>query len=435
MAELSWGEKAKLLGNLLAVTATQSPAERAAQTLAQVSGMVRLSRTLVPYYRDRLPHIPAKITSFEDFAQLPLVTRDHIQEYRLRLHNNTPPDIFRSTGVATTSGSTGKPIETHGHPPAQALGQQLQYRLQRIHGFDFNARCAFIVNPEPSGRADPPEGARGSRPWGGSNGSGDSVFLNLLSDPKDQLDWLVRMKPKYLSTYPSNLQALVQLTQASGVRPVGLEKIVLSSEPASEELVALVSQEWGATCVLTYSAREVGLIAAGAPDKGGYHLQSENVYVEILDDGGNPCSPGVVGRIVVTTLQDLLRPLIRYEIGDYGEFAEESPDDSVTLPRLRRVVGRKRSMIRLPDGRTVWPHFEFASLLKVGGLVQWQLVQRKDLSILVRVVSRGAFSEPLRRAVTHVVQEGLPGVTVEVQPVKEIERTRRGKYLELISEL
>jgi phenylacetate-CoA ligase len=139
--------------------------------------------------------------------------------------------------------------------------------------------------------------------------------------------------------------------------------------------------------------------------------------------------------VVVTTLFDLRRPLIRYEIGDYAEVDSTDPNDPISLPRLKRIVGRQRTMIRLPNGRRVWPHFEFASLVEMGGMRAWQLVQRKDLSMLVRVVPTERYSEAVHDEIVHTVKVALPGLAVKVVEVGAIARTPRGKFRELISEL
>src|SRR5690606_33719563 len=107
---------------------------------------------------------------------------------------------------------------------------------------------------------------------------------------------------------------------------------------------------------------ELGPIALEAPD-GDYAVISPVIYLEILDDNDQPCEPGVTGRVVVSTLQDLLRPLIRYETGDYAEWSSAAIQKGPHYPRIRRIAGRQRAMVTLGDGRRVWPYFELAPLL------------------------------------------------------------------------
>ena len=61
-----------------------------------------------------------------------------------------------------------------------------------------------------------------------------------------------------------------------------------------------------------------GIIALQCPSGGLYHLQSESVHVEILDEAGRPCAPGEIGRVIVSPLHNFAMPLLRYESGDYA---------------------------------------------------------------------------------------------------------------------
>ena len=208
-------------------------------------------------------------------------------------------------------------------------------------------------------------------------GKGEALALTLNTSTHEQLTWLCQVEAPYLSTYPSNLQALLQLSTETGLRPQGMSHVVLPSEPVSPELTQLAEKVWNCACLATYSANEVGLIASAIPGATeGYDVAAENVYVELLHEDGSPCEEGDVGRIVLTTLQDLRRPLLRYAIGDYGQWVPGDPTDPICLPRLRCIFGRERTMIRLGDGHRIWPHFEFAGLIEQGGIRRWQLVQK-----------------------------------------------------------
>lgn len=431
------------LVEILEATQLQSPAEREAQQLAQLDGFIRLIRAQLPGSASRFTHIdPKRPLTWRAFRSIPLLTRAALQDAGDSLELPRRPPGFEITGQATTSGSTGTPVTTRSTWGMGALNRAIQIRIQRLHRFDFDATCAFITAPTPAGRADPPHGRSGEA-WAAPFGSGRGHQLNLLASTDDQLDWLARLAPKYFATYPSNLHALLLRSRERGVAPRALEQIILSSEPVSPELVQLCRDTWNARVLLTYSSNEVGAMAFGLPDEDELIVQSENVLLEVLRDDGSACEPGEVGRVVVTTLQDFLRPLVRYEIGDYAEVG--TPVDAATsltdasalvrLPRLRRVLGRQRTMITLPDGRRVWPHFEFARLVELGCLRQWQLVQKKDRSLEVRVVPLRELAEADFTTIHRVVADALPGIDARVVCVDAIARSPRGKYLELISEL
>ena len=92
------------------------------------------------------------------------------------------------------------------------------------------------------------------------------------------------------------------------------------------------------------------------PESENLHIQSESVFVEVLDENGNACRPGEVGEVVITPLHNLAMPLLRYSIGDFAEVG--SCSCGRTLPVLRRIMGRTRSMVRLPNGDEFYASFQ-----------------------------------------------------------------------------
>jgi phenylacetate-CoA ligase len=73
------------------------------------------------------------------------------------------------------------------------------------------------------------------------------------------------------------------------------------------------------------------------------------VLVEILDAQGRPCRPGEIGRVVATPLHNVAMPLLRYELDDYAEVGQACACGR-GLPVIRRILGRRQNMLRLPDG-------------------------------------------------------------------------------------
>jgi phenylacetate-CoA ligase len=139
-----------------------------------------------------------------------------------------------------------------------------------------------------------------------------------------------------------------------------------------------------------YSCEEVGIMALQCPRHEHHHVQSESVLVEILDDQGNPAGPGQIGRVVVTSLHSFAMPLIRYAIGDHAEVGEACPCGR-GLPVLRRILGRDRNRVTLPDGRRTWPDIG-ALWATIPDAAQIQLVQRGPDLIEVRYARENRLS-------------------------------------------
>ena len=144
--------------------------------------------------------------------------------------------------------------------------------------------------------------------------------------------------------------------------------------------------------------------------------------------------PGEIGHVVVTTLHNFAMPLIRYRLRDQAEVGEPCPCGR-GLPVLRRIVGRQRNMIRLPDGRQHWPSFP-GSLWRevVPALQQFQLIQH-DLNLIeVRIASSIPVSMEQGQGLAKILKEklGYP-FKFNFTYVDRINPTANGKFEDFVS--
>jgi phenylacetate-CoA ligase len=134
-----------------------------------------------------------------------------------------------------------------------------------------------------------------------------------------------------------------------------------------------------------YSANEVGYVALQCPQSGLYHVQAEDVLVEVIGDDGHRCTTGESGRVVVTSLHNFAMPLLRYDLGDYATVGGPCSCGR-TLPTLEGILGRARNMMRLPGGRTAWPGFPMNTLVKLGAIRELKMIQHSLEEIEVQMV-------------------------------------------------
>lgn len=116
----------------------------------------------------------------------------------------------------------------------------------------------------------------------------------------------------------------------------------------------LFKQSFGAETFSLYSADEVGHIAAQCEMQNAYHINSEHMLVEITDEHGMACLPGVAGRVVITSFFSTSQPLIRYEQGDIATHGENCPCGKA-LPVLQEVSGRMEQFFQFPHGLKIAP--------------------------------------------------------------------------------
>jgi phenylacetate-CoA ligase len=185
-----------------------------------------------------------------------------------------------------------------------------------------------------------------------------------------------------------------------------------------------------------YSSQETGYLALQCPDHPHYHVQSESVLLEVVDDQGRPCAPGEVGRVLVTCLNNFATPLIRYEIGDYAEVGEPCPCGR-GLPVLKRIMGRYRNLLTLPDGSRRWPRLGYESKLQdIAPIELMQMVQRNLDEIDVRLVVPRPLSATEQESLTGFIQKNLGHpFRLRFEYVDSIRNPANGKIEQFISQV
>jgi phenylacetate-CoA ligase len=182
----------------------------------------------------------------------------------------------------------------------------------------------------------------------------------------------------------------------------------------------------------TYGSREVMLIAAECQAHQGLHVSMENLAVEIIvreADTERPALPGELGEVVVTDLHNYGAPFIRYVNGD---LAVAMPATRCVcgraLSRLQRVEGREMDTLRDGEGRPIGGMF-FSVLFSVlaDKVRGFQIVQRKDRSIDVKLVPGRLFDDSLLEMVKRNCEKAIPGVDLRTHVVSDIPMGPAGK--------
>jgi phenylacetate-CoA ligase len=405
----------------------------------QIGILAEHAQRTVPFFRARFAAAgitdPRRIDRL--WHRLPLLSRQEVQTAGTALHSTTVPPAHGGVLSNTTSGSTGVPVTVLGTELDARFFKALDLRILLRHGFDFTRKLAMIRWFEPD-RARYPNGAVADA-WGDRATfpfpTGPAVYLNILTtDVERQAEWLARHDPDYLNTNPTNLWALVEACVRRSIA-VRVKRVVTTGETLHPEVRKAVREAWGAEIVDIYSAQEVGHIAVQCPEYEQYHVQGEHVLVEILNEQGEVCAPGEIGRVVVTPLRNFAMPLFRYDIGDYAEGGEPCPCGR-GLPVLRRVLGRGRNMLVAPDGRRYWPFFGATFYRGIAPLTQYKFIQTSRDTIEARLVVERPLTQAEREALRTRIQMTLPcPFRIDFNFVAEIQRSPGWKYEDFISQI
>lgn len=364
----------------------------------------------------------------ESFQRIPFLTRLNLQDQRGRLLSTEPPSDHGRTGQVSTSGSMGSPVHVHKSEVSEIFHHALNLRSHLWHKRIFTHKFATIMCYVDD-HADFPDGCCEDT-WTVGYRTGPAVSLNCANcSLEDQLTWLERMQPGYIMSYPTNLAALAELSAEKGISLPGLHHVLSFSEAVSDDQRDVIRRVWGVPLIDAYSSAEASLMALQCPDSELYHVMSEHVILEILDENDQICGPGETGRVMVTDLHNFLQPIIRYETGDMAEPTEPCSCGR-GLPSVKRVFGRVRNFMRLATGERIFPYILGQhDLGQMAPIRQLQVIQRDYLHMDVVMAVKRRVTVDEEKAVLMALEQGL-GHSFELRPiyVAEIPRPASGKF-------
>lgn len=345
----------------------------------------------VPWYQQRFRNLDvAAIRTMSDLRQLPILTRQDIQQNAAAFRAIKLPNDLQAVGPSATSGSSGVPLEIYSTNKSQAWW--LALCLRDIVWCGIDPRGTLLgLRKVPHGRENDPKLLAGIRMknWGRGlealTRTGPAYLMDVQQDPQLQLRFAQQVNPDYIISYPSNLLHIARLMGESQVRLPNLKIIQAIAEEMTIEDQSEISSAFGVPVKNVYTCEEAGYIASPSPDSDCLLVHEENVVFEVLDENDKPCEPGNIGRVILTPLHNAAMPLIRYDIGDYVERAE-SYSGQRQLQAVRQVIGKQRPLMILPNGKAKSSHVLAGLIRDVGHFRQFQLHQKAKDHVQLTIV-------------------------------------------------
>lgn len=242
----------------------------------------------------------------------------------------------------------------------------------------------------------------------------------------------------YINGYTSSIVLFAKFLQTKNtvlksVCP-SLRVCVVTSEMLFDDDKLLLEKQFGIPVVNEYGASELDLIAFQNPD-GNWQVNSETLFVEILDDNDNVLPYGQEGRVVITSLFNKAHPFIRYDIGDIGILDEKSTPKK---PILRKLIGRTNDIAILPSGKKA-PGLTFYYVTKSiieddGNVKEFVIKQTKIDTFDIEYVSAAALTtaqiQKMETAITTYLEKGLH---FHFFRKDKLERSKSGKLKQFVS--
>ncbi|WP_430468618.1 phenylacetate--CoA ligase family protein [Winogradskyella ouciana] len=213
-----------------------------------------------------------------------------------------------------------------------------------------------------------------------------------------------------------------------------LKVCIVTSEMLFDDDKALMEKQFGVPIVNEYGASELDLIAFQNTENE-WQINSETLFLEILDDNDNVLPHGEEGRIVITSLYNKAHPFIRYDIGDIGILSDKS---TLRKPILKKLVGRTNDIAVLPSGKKAAGltfYYITKSVIEDDGNVSEFIIEQIALDTFkIKYVSREVLSSDKKKTITKAMEQYLePGISITFERVDKLDRSKSGKLKQFTS--
>ncbi|MGC1631702.1 MAG: phenylacetate--CoA ligase family protein [Gelidibacter sp.] len=242
----------------------------------------------------------------------------------------------------------------------------------------------------------------------------------------------------YINGYTSSIVQFAKFLEQKGsvlktICPA-LKACIVTSEMLFENDKLLMEKQFGIPVINEYGASELDLIAFQNP-KDEWIVNSETLFVEIVDENNKVLPYGEEGRVIITSLYNKAHPFIRYDIGDIGILSEES---TIQKPQLRKLIGRTNDIVILPSGKKAAGltfYYITKSIVEDDGNVKEFIIEQLDLrTFKIIYVSNEKLSDErtgiIIKEMENYLEKGL-NIILERQP--KLKRSKSGKLKQFSS--
>lgn len=388
----------------------------------------KLLNKQITYINQNIPYYMGK--EYYDIEDFPIVNKDIIRNSKNDFINSRNSNKLKSN----TGGSSGTPFEFY-------LEKGVSRPKERAHfdwywgqfGFKPGSRILMIRG----------ESLVHNKLWEYQvieNKLAISCYLINEKNVNEIHKIIKKFKPDFIHAYPSALKNFITcLNNAKINYNLKTKAIFLGSESMSHADRIQIEDYFKAKVAHWYGHSERLIHAGNCPYSNDLHIYPFYGYAELISEEGKIITDSNVrGEIVATGFDNEVMPMIRYATGDEAEYSEIMKCKCGFRGRsFKKVYGRKQDYIYLSNGTKVsltafifGQHYEEFNSIK-----ELQIIQEQVGEIIVKIslhkdnrFNRNNFIKKLLDSVDNKI-------TISLQLVKDIPKTKRGKHIFLIQKL
>lgn len=381
-----------------------------------------------PFFKDY-----PTIASMAEIARLPIMSKDTIRAHTEAIKaNNYPESALKKN---STSGSSGDALHFYSDVKLDPMRQAIGMRGNYWAGYTFGQPMLLLWGSV----ADVNKAKQLKTKLAHSpflfNQKMLSSFDMKVEDMLEHTRQINQFKPTLLIGYPSSLEVFSEFLIRRGIQIHKPNGIIASGETLFEPQRQAIEKAFGCKVMNRYGSRELGNIANECQHQKGLHIHQDHVIVEILNEHQQSCKIGELGEIVVTDLNNLGFPMIRYRIGDLGVLSDKPCTCGRPFDMLERVEGRCFDLVVGANGNRVPGNYFTLYFRKFAGIEQFQVRQDKDLNVHVLLIPTPAYTTTTEQKIRAGLKDKLGEESViKISVVDAIAPTASGKHRWVISE-
>ncbi len=318
-----------------------------------------------PLYRDLWQSAGwTRAPQIEEFARLPLTTKDQLLARQADLWTYPPA---RYTRLHQTSGTKGTPLRWLDTPESWQWMLGCWRQIYAFAKVDRGDRYFFPFSFGPFlGFWTAFEAALGMGALTiAAGGMSSAARLRLLLD---QEATVICCTPTYALHLGQTALDLGIDLKASKVR-----RLIVAGEPGGSIPATRqrIEELWQARVIDHSGMTEVGPMTVECFEHpGGLHVLEDDFFVEVLDESGQPAA---MGELIVTNLGRLGSPVIRYRTGDLVRIdPEPCPCGSRFLRLAGGILGRTDDMVPI-RGNNFYPSAMEGVLRRFAEVVEYRV--------------------------------------------------------------
>jgi phenylacetate-CoA ligase len=410
--------------------------------------MVRYAYT-VPLYHEKYKKFgvhPSDISSVKDITKLPFITKDdfrsHFPDGLLPVGSN-PNNHF----LVSTSGSTGKPVFVYIDKFAAVKRLEGFIRVLRAYGGDWRKSKTALVIDLSAGSIEHATYQESVLPFLKKILPMNNIkYIHIGESAESIMAQLDSFNADFVGSDANMLRKLAVLKNNGLGSQLQPKYLFAGGSMLDAYTKKYVEKAFNTRVFDVYGSTEAGPMAFECIEGGYYHVHSDFVYLEVLDECDQPCEMDTAGRLVTTRLYGCGTPVIRYTgIEDIVVCSSHKPSCGIATEMLHHIEGRSADLLILPDDSLLSPLSITGIPAKVMEkhncflIDQFQIIQHKKNDIEIQLIfnkeliKKGVNVKGIVDDLCDEFQKKVgDDVKVRVVEVSNIQKDARSDYVKVV---